>query len=207
MFDVDFSIGQRALKIAERALAGIPGALAKAAERSINKTLKKTRTEWARAMRDEYVIKSSQAKQALVVHRALAARNRLYGDVEGRGRRMELIVFSSNKKPWSQYKNKPRVGATVQVRRQGFKGKIPGTFVERGRKTGKLHLMWRKREGGHVAPREARVLYGPSTADMAEATAPSISPAMSRYFRRRFSHEVRWILSRGKIGTYQGGKH
>ena len=209
MFEMDLKLDEKALRYAERRLASVPGGLAKAAVRSINRTLNKARAEWSRAMSGEYMISAKKAKASLKVHDAKAGKvDKLYGEVVARGPRLELIEFSSNKKAWSSYaKNrKPRIGATVQVKRSGFKGAIPGTFVERGRKSGRLHLMWRKMEGSKRAPREARILYGPSTQAMADQTAPKVSPALQRYFRRRFIHEARHISSLGRIDTYQGRK-
>jgi hypothetical protein len=176
--------------------------MAKAAERAINRTLTRTKTRWSQAMAREYRIKKSEAAAALRISRALAKRRKLYGEVYATGRKFELVAFAGGRpKRWSSYKRVPKVGAKIQVRRSGSKVQVAGAFIERGSKSGKLHVMWRKREGGKAVPREARILYGPSAPQMAVKTSPSIQRELRLFFRKRFVHEVRNIMRKGEIGV------
>ena len=206
MLEGTFTMDRKATRYAERRIMHIPGAMPKAAERAINRTLARSKTRWSQAMAREYRIKRGEALAALRIDRALARRRKLYGEVYATGNRMELIKFAGRQKPWSQYKRRPKVGAWVQVRRSGSKERVPGAFVERGRKSGKLHVMWRKRSGGKVEPREAVILYGPSPEQMAKRTAPNVHREMSLFFRRRFIHETKHVLRKGAVGSYRGKK-
>jgi hypothetical protein len=200
MLEGTFTLDRKAIGYAERRIMQIPGAMPKAAERAINRTLTRAKTRWSQAVAREFRVKKGEAAASMRISRALAKRRKLYGEVYAVGKRMELIKFAGRQKPWSQYKRRPKVGAWIQVRRSGSKERVPGAFVERGRKSGKLHVMWRKRSGGKVAPREAVILYGPSPEQMAKRTAPNVQREMSLFFRRRFIHETKHILRKGAVG-------
>jgi hypothetical protein len=217
-FECDFYLDSKAVEYALSRLKAIPGATSKAAERAINRTLNKAHSEWAKAMASEYMVTGKEAKKVLIrkkvrasdldraVMKGESGETVLEGTVYSRRRRMELVKFTRQKKAWSEYKRKPKGGATVQVKRAGFKGVVLGTFIGIGSKTGRPHLMLRRRIGGKPAPREARMLFGPDLEQMASHTAPDIEPAMNRFFRKRFIHEVVNLVRKGAIEKYQGKK-
>jgi len=206
--ELSFKLDERLAQAAQKQLAAIPGAMAKAAERAINRTLTRAKTRWVKAVTAEYRIKQKTVVDSLRLDNASAKKQKLHGKVEvtwDRKRRrtpprLELVEFVLGAKPWSSYARVPKIGAMVQVKRRGFRGRIPHVFVERGRQTGKLHAMWRGRSGGRLEPRDARILYGPSVFDMARRTRPGIEGELARYLQRRFGHEVRFIIGQSGLG-------
>ena len=179
----------------------------KAAERAINRTLTRAKTRWSTQVASEFRVKKGDAAASMHLSRALAKRNKLYGGVYATHEPFGLAKFAGGRpKPWSSYQRVPKVGAQIQVKRSGAKVRVAGAFIERGTKTGKLRMMWRVREGGKVAAREARILYGPSARQMANAALPNVEREMRRFFRKRFVHEVREIVRKGKVTGYGGRK-
>ena len=197
MLETRFMVNERQLAEAFKMLRKIPSGIEKASMRAANRAATNARAEWARAINADYTVKVTEVKkymkQGKATRKIPLATVRIWNRHQ---KRLELAAFAHKpRKPIHLLTRKPRGGISVNVKRSTGYLKVPGAFKVIGRKSGKEHIVWRAREGGHPVGRyPLHILYGASPYEMAVPALEKIRGGAQSYFMLRFDHEVRHIL-------------
>jgi len=124
----------------------------------------------------------------------------LEGKVEVPGFKLSLIKFQHRPRSrFSALTRKPRGGVTVQIKRSGGPAVFLNTFVERGRKTGRLFIMRRPGPVGDQAPQRAYIKYGSSLSHGAEKVLSAIEPEVQKRLQERFLSNLQYKLTGKRI--------
>lgn len=213
----DVKIDQRVLQVALERLGHMPIALVKAAAEAGNAAVTHAAKEMRMAITARYNIKSGDVRAQFKTSKASVRHGKHVAGLAATGRRVPLIQFmGGSKQPFSEMKNKPRVGARKKVLRSGALKTIPGAFVARmksghvgiyrraasgsgyiesyrksgGRRTRRL-VVDRKFGKGRVARLPVYQLKSLSIPRMAAKILPGRRAELQRFFLRRFISNVR----------------
>lgn len=176
---------------ARNLLGRVPSELPKALARAINRASQAARTEAAKGIRQEYIIRHGDIVSATKIRTARADQKMISATIRIRGTRRELIFFRVS--PKSESGRRPR-RIRVAVKKGGLKP-LPGAFVRRGTKSGNPHVF--RREGKARYP--VHIVYGPSIPQM--AANPKITEVVEQRARdmldKRLGHEINRVLEKG----------
>jgi len=219
---LEMKLDERLLQAAIQKLGTLSGQVSTAAARAINRTLPLARKRERQAIAARYNLKLSEINRHLVLRRASARKGKLSGEVAARGKRVPLIRFKGGtKRPFSEMRNRPRVGARAKVLTQGRLKIIPGAFVARmpsgyvgiyiraakgsgytkafmvrGKRNTQHRVVSRQMGRGRVGRLPIVELTALSVSRMARKVVPRVSPELMRRLNRTFAHEIRFLLRR-----------
>ncbi|OQP12847.1 phage tail protein [Geobacillus thermoleovorans] len=170
----------------EAALSETPEKIPRAASRAINRAAYTARTEAARKVREEYIIKHGDVINTIKIYPA--SESDLSATVVSRGSVIPLIKFKvSPKKP--QPKRKKPLTATVK---RGEGGPIARAFTAKMRSSGYIGVF--QRVGNPRLP--IRQLYGPSVPQMIGSRNVSqwVEEKAQEKLEERLEHEIIRVL-------------
>ncbi|GEM_PF-1007935 len=169
LFYVSYDMGRGGLM---DFLRMVPGGLVTASVRALNKTILGGKTDAAAILREKYNIRAGEVKEALRARKA--HKGSLEAWLTARGPAgVPIIRFSGLPKlkagaGTSTYRTRgggygPKIGASVLIRRDRGRAKIPGAFVARMPQRGTVGIYMRSGKAGFGGRKEAfRQVYGPS---------------------------------------------
>lgn len=188
IFELNARVLER-MQEAETLLLGIPGGAEKAAVRALNRAITTAQTAASYKARRVYTIKNDAFKKGMKIKKA--RRGELLARLSSKSARRELVDFSVS--PGTIQRGKKSGQLQVAVKRAGGLKPLPGAFVERGRKDGRLHVL--KREGRARYP--LHIKYGPSPSEMlaGEDVVPYVEKRAKEMLAKRLEHEIDHLLS------------
>ncbi len=169
-FELEIVVDEASLRRIDDELSAMPSKIKTAKAAAVNRTLRTGRTRLSRIVRDEVPLKKKIVDDRLTITRK-ATRNNRGGTLRVKSTRIPLIAFDGRPtKPPSQRgikvaKRAPKIGAGYRLRTGGPIIRKRGSFVQRGTKTGNVHIMTRF---GIGSDREPRIRYGPSVLSVLE---------------------------------------
>ncbi len=180
------SINKEDMELAEQALAGMPGAVNKAAARAINRAIIKAKTNAVKKVTAEYYISANRVDETIKVKKSTASI--LQGSVFSRGRSRALSYFRINP---SQTGQKPKDGIFAQVKKSSTGGYIQRGFFTKFRSGHKAVV---ERVGKSSLP--VKELVGPSVPSMLgnKSVREYIDPIAEKELNDAFTHEVNAYL-------------
>lgn len=176
------------MKLANKLLGHIPGALPKAITNAINRSAEGARTDTVAKVKEEYVITSGRVRETIEIRKASVSN--LSAAVISRGRPRALSYFKI--RPGKVTKRRPAEGVYAQVKRGGG-GPIAKSFVA---KMASGHIGVFNRTGNTRFPITQR--YGPSVAQMVESKSVTryVEAGATRRLSDRLDHEINRLLER-----------
>jgi hypothetical protein len=189
----DVQISRRDLDMADRFLDALGPAARSAVARSINRAVTGVRTDAVKEVRQVYNVKAGDVRKTFTIRRAS---NRVLAGVAGSsGRRLSLSAFGIRPRTASR-KRMPAKGVSAEVRK-GRRKVYPGTFVGRGRRSGKLLVF--KRKGASRLPVAAQTRLSVPQMIGNENVESKIRENATLRFRRTLAHEIDFTMK--KLGA------
>lgn len=157
---IELAPSERVMRELERALAQAPAKLHKTALRVLRRQLKRGKSAASKSIRDTINLKKQKVDQRIKTE--ITSYNKVEGLLTVRDRRIELIEFMTPAQIVSAYqrqraRRRRSKGVAVKIFKQRKRQLFPGTFVERGTRTGQWHVF--QRAGDEQYP--IHIKYGP----------------------------------------------
>jgi hypothetical protein len=174
---------------AQLMLASVPNGVNKAIAAALNRATKGAKTEAVKAAKDKYYIRATDVRETITITKS-ATENERRVVLKARGTRRPLIQFKVS--PNSIRTDNPPAILKVAVKRgSGLKG-LPQAFVQKGRSTGRLHVLQRQSPSRYPI----FIKYGPSVPEMLETD--NVRNHIENEARRRLddslNHEINRLL-------------
>jgi bifunctional DNA-binding transcriptional regulator/antitoxin component of YhaV-PrlF toxin-antitoxin module len=185
-------ISAEQLKKAKRDLKSIAKEVPKIYTRALNRSIAAARTELSTETRKRYNIKHGDILKAANIKKAESTKQSLMASIRIKSTRRELAQFKVSPKDPIRGKKPPKF-LKVGVMKPGLK-KLPGAFLQRGKKSGKVHVL--KRAGRSRYP--ILMKYGPSIPEMAgNDKIMAVTEARAKeIFLKRVDHEMNRALEK-----------
>ena len=159
-------------------------AIKAASVRALNKTGTSLKAEAARRIKDETGLPVSHIKQKLAVQKA--SRNRLVWSLSGMRDGTNIVEWvSKGSKRVGAFRKKPGVRSNAWKKAKTY----PGTFIGRGKGSGKLLVF--KRSGKGIS-----VVHGPSVRRAFYKELQGLQPFALKRFQKVFDQEINYEIKK-----------
>lgn len=175
---------------AENLLRSLPNGAIEAGSRALNRAIIAGRTAALKKAKQRYYIKSDALRKGMKIKKA--TKSYLLAKMSSKSTRQELINFQVN--PKTVIRGKKSMQLTVAVKRGGALRTIPRAFIEKGKNSGRIHLLQRATNSRYPTP----VKYGPSATEMLghDDVIPYVEEKAGQTLLKRLDHEINYMLGR-----------
>lgn len=171
----------------ERKLKKMKGAISKGTVRAINKTASKVKTQAAKQIGQEVVLKASYIKKKLQITKA--TRNKEFAVIFATKRGILLSRFS-NKQLTRKAKQggKKNAGISVKVGRKKSRKKMRGAFYIRLKGSGATGIAIRKK--GAKGRNNFKIMHGPSVSQVWDNVKDNMEEDIKSWYYDIARHEI-----------------
>lgn len=184
------SINKEDMELAEQALAGMPGAVNKAASRAINRAISKAKTSAVKKVTAEYYISAKRVDETIKVKKSAASI--LQGGISARGRSRALSYFKINP---SRPGIRPKGGIFAQNKKNSAGEYLRDAFIVKF-ESNHLAVVERVNKKPKATRYPLKEFVGPSVPSMlgSNGVREYIEPIAEKELNDAFTHEVNAYL-------------